>query len=149
MREVLRGHQQIVSNEKYRVWERNQVEQLDTVENHRGFTILLDDQNLTSRFHPTHPATIQAQLIDGGSPGGYVEFKDPWLIDYPDPLYGNNLRNQGMSAPFKSVAYDPRQPNLGLNTQYKGVFLMQEIAPNKPYYSVRAPKEQVIGSYKG
>ena len=155
MREVLRGHQQIVSNEKYRVWERNQVEQLDTVENHRGFTILLDDQNLTSRFHPTHPATMQAQLIDGGSPGGYVEFKDPWLIDYPDSNYGGAMRNRGMNDALWYSKTSPFTPNTnpsGPGSEYKGVFLNQTPDPqnpNAPYYSVRAPQEQVIGSYKG
>jgi len=149
--EVLQGDQSVYSGQKYNVWERNSSRELDVI-NHHPFIIQSYDHNFTSQFAPTHPATIQAQLIDGGSPGGYVEFKDPWLIDYPDPLYGNNLRNQGMSAPFKPVAYDPKQPNLGLNTQYKGVFLNQTPDPqnpNAPYYSVRAPQEQMIGSYKG
>ena len=147
--QCLRGSQSIESGEKYKYWKVGSAVQSD-VTNHHIFTIASNDTIFTSQFAPTHPATIQAQLIDGGSPGGYVEFKDPWLIDYPDPQYGNNLRNQGMSAPFKSVAYDPKQPNLGLNTQYKGVFLNQDYnIPNNPYYSVRAPQEQMIGNYKG
>ena len=99
-REVLRGYQQLVTSpsEKYRVWERNQVAQLDTVQNHRGFTITPFDNNLTSRFNPTDPTiTIKTDLIDApGTTGGDIQFRDPWYIDYRDPDYGNNWRNRGM-----------------------------------------------------
>jgi hypothetical protein len=82
-REVLRGKQDLVSNptEKYRVWERNQVEQLDAVQNHRGFTILPFDENFTSRFHPTHSGvTLQNNLLS--APGGQ---SDDDVIDFKDP----------------------------------------------------------------
>jgi hypothetical protein len=147
--EVLQGEQTISSCEKYNEWKRNFLSEPNIL-NHHEFLIRSNDNNFTSQFQPTNPATIQAQLIDGGNSGGSVEFKDPWLIDYPDPNYGNNLRNQGMSAPFKSVAYNPNEPNLGLNTSYKGVFLNQWYdVPNNPYYTVRAQQEQTINGVKG
>ncbi len=135
------------NQEKYYTWNND-----NNVVNHKKFDIQLGMSRLESQFHPTYPVTIQAQLIDGGNPGGFVEFKDPWLIDYPDPQYGNNLRNQGMSAPFKAVTSGNN--NLGLNTPYKGVFLNQGLTPLNqwvpPFYTVRAPQEQAnIGGYKG
>jgi len=145
-REVLRSYQQLVTNptEKYRVWERNQVEQLDTVQNHRGFTISLDVENLTSRFHHTHETiTVRNEFLSapGADPeDDFVEFKDPWLIDYNDPPYGT--RNQGMAAPFKTY---PSPLNITLASEFKGVFLNQPYDdPPNPYYSVSAPQTQTI-----
>jgi len=77
----------------------------------------------------------------------YVQFKDPWLIDYPDPQYGNTKRNRGMDAPFKSRP-SPFSPDYYTNYSgdiYKGVFLNQDYrVPNQPYYSVRAEPVQWI-----
>lgn len=150
-REILRGYQQLVTGpaEKYRVWERNQVEQLDTVQNHRGFTILPFDENFTSRFHPTHSGiTLQNNFLHapGLNPANdNIAFKDPWLIDYPDPLYGNNERNQGMSAPFKS-RLAPFNPDYSTNYSgdvYLGVFLNQDPQLTPTYYFVQAPTQDV------
>lgn len=147
--ETFRGQQTIVNNpdEKYNQW-KNVLGPISDVTNHHTFSISSDMATLTSQFKTIHNATIQAQLVEGGNPSGAVEFKDPWLIDYPDPNYGNNLRNQGMSAPFKSVPY--AQNNIGINTAYKGVFLNQGGPPEwvPPYYSVNAPSPQVIGGYE-
>jgi len=134
--EIIKGDQQIISGEKFNKWDWD-----DTVFNHRVFGIksTTSDQ-LISKFQPTNNATVQAQLIEGGNPGGSVDFKDPWLIDYADPNYGNNLRNQEMSAPFKTVNYAAN--NLGTSTAYKGVFLSQPITTGKPYYSIRAQQTQ-------
>lgn len=143
--QVILADQNIISNEKYNNWNG-----LTDVTNHHSFIIEEQTDSLTSHFLPTYNATIQTQLIEGGNPSGTVDFMDPWLIDYPDPNYGNNLRNQGMSAPFKSVPYSLN--NLGISTSYKGVFLNQAPDPNNPnvpYYSVREPLTQTINGYTG
>lgn len=160
-REVLRGYQQLVANptEKYRVWERNQVEQLDTVQNHRGFTIALDYEDLTSRFYFTYDSIIirnEFLSAPGADPtDDIIEFKDPWFIDYPDPNYENNLRNRGMddSGPDalrfwtrSSPLYPDYDTPFGQEGyKYRGVFLNQPYDnPPNPYYSVRAPNPQTI-----
>ncbi|NIR92181.1 MAG: hypothetical protein GWO08_00460, partial [Gammaproteobacteria bacterium] len=53
---------------------------------------------LVSEFNPTKPGiTVRNQLLSAPQQdGGAVDFKDPWFIDYPDPDYGDNLRNRGM-----------------------------------------------------
>jgi hypothetical protein len=145
IREILRGKQELVANpvEKYHVWERNQAAQLDTVQNHRGFTIRHDDQNVTSRFHTTNDATLQAQLIDGGSPGGSLNVKDPWQINLNESPYG--YRNRGFDQAVDTlVAYN--QNNLGINTNFNGVFLNEtpQWDPLKPNYSVGAPNPNYI-----
>lgn len=146
MNNVLLSDQSIISNEKYNNWNT-----LSDVTNFHPFIVDANTSSLTSNFQPTNNTTIQAHLIDGGNPGGSLDFMDPWLIDYPDPNYGNNLRNQGMSAPFKSVAYSSN--NLGTSTSYKGVFLNQPPDPNNPnvpYFSVRAPLTQTnVNGYTG
>jgi hypothetical protein len=143
--EVLQGEQVVYNGQKYQNWNN-----FPDVTNHHTFYIDGNTNRFTSNFDYINNATIQAKLIDGGDPGGFVEFKDPWLIDYADPLYGNNLRNQGMSAPFKSVT--SANGNLGLGTVYKGVFLDQGgIPPNltPPYYTLRAPQTQNFGGVIG
>jgi len=147
--QTFRGQQTVVNgpDEKYNQWKVDGSVDND-VKNHHTFTIQSTNGKFTSQFKTIHNATIQAQLVEGGNPSGAVEFKDPWLIDYPDPNYGNNLRNQGMSAPFKSVPY--AQNNIGINTAYKGVFLNENpnFLPDRPNYSVGAPSPQVIGGYE-
>ncbi|RME59931.1 hypothetical protein D6779_03180, partial [Candidatus Parcubacteria bacterium] len=101
--EVLRAAQKIIFNEKYHKWSKD-----DTVSNHREFLITGDfPNNLRSEFHPTKPGIVLKNAFLSAPPGtdpgnDVIAFKDPWLIDYPDPQYGNNKRNQGMAAPFKS-----------------------------------------------
>lgn len=72
---------------------------------------------------------------------GSVFFKDPWLINYPDPLFGNNLRNQGMNAQFKprSSPFFPDYNTSYGGEIYRGVFLNENptYIPQQPYYSVR------------
>ncbi len=150
-REILKGYQQLITNpnEKYRVWERNSIEQLDSVENHRGFTIKIDDNNLTSRFHPTyHNITIKNSLELTSQSGGEIQFKDPWLIDYPDTQYNYTLRNRGMDAPFKQrpSPFYPDDTTSYDGDVYKGVFLNQSGPPlwTPPYYSVGAISPQPV-----
>lgn len=75
---------------------------------------------------------------------GEIQFMDPWLIDD----YSNHLgpRNRGMSADFLSVDYSSN--NIGINTQYNGVFLDQDYnIPGNPYYSVKSDASQEITLY--
>ncbi|MBN2367231.1 MAG: trypsin-like peptidase domain-containing protein, partial [Calditrichaeota bacterium] len=153
-REILRGYQEMVSNpmEKYRTWERNGIEQTDTVQNHRGFTILSDLTDMTSRFHRSY---TNSELINVflNAPVGFnpvndvIDFKDPWFIDYPDPDYGYNKRNQGMDAPFysRSAPFYPDYNSLYNGNKYLGVFLNQnpQFQPGVPVYSVRSFQQDV------
>jgi hypothetical protein len=131
--------------EKYNNWDVNAAIQSD-IRNHRVFAIYPNTSTLTSNFQQTtEGSTIRADLLD--APGNYsnltVQFKDPWLIDYPDPNYGNKFRNQGMSAPLKNRP-SPFYPNLSNNyggDVYKGIFTDQTIASGT-YYSVGAPASQ-------
>jgi len=55
------------------------------------------------------------------------------------------------SQPNQFIKHNsPHSPTGAYNQSTGGVFLMQRYdIPNNPYYSVRAPQEQMIGSYKG
>jgi hypothetical protein len=138
--EVLRGYQNVITNpdEKYRTWET-----YSDVTNHHVFSVTPSMTTLKSQFDNIYGnIVVKNNLLSGGS-GGTIKFKDPWLIDYVDPVYGNNLRNQGTSAPFK----DKTSPlNLTIASEYKGLFLNQSGPPawQIPYYSVGAMSEQTI-----
>jgi hypothetical protein len=150
--EVLKGSQNVVQGptEKYRDWET-----YDDVTNHHVFPISITMNTLKSEFKYTYGnIVIKTNLISGGS-GGTIKFKDPWFIDYADPLYGNNLRNRGMkdNGPDKLDFYDrgsPFYPDLTSpynGYTYKGVFLNQNPNPgnpNVPYYTVGASSQQNI-----
>jgi len=162
-REILRGYQQLVYNpaEKYYVWEKNNVEQLDTIQNHRGFTVDPFIFSLNSCFNLTYPTiTIKTDLLElPGTTGGNIEFRDPWYIDYRDPQYGYNWRNRGMQeARFLTRSLTGQfangwQPDFTTiypesPYPYNGVFLNENprFEPGKPYYSVRVPQSQIIYS---
>jgi hypothetical protein len=145
--EVLQGDQIIYSGQKYNKWSKD-----DTVTNHRAFVIESGFPNtLTSQFNPTNNAIVQAQLLEGGIPGGSVEFKDPWYIDFQDAAYGNNWRNRGMTDALWYSKTSPFTPNTnpsGPGSEYKGVFLNQWYdVPNNPYYTVRAQQTQTISGF--
>ncbi|MCF7902883.1 MAG: T9SS type A sorting domain-containing protein [Candidatus Marinimicrobia bacterium] len=126
--ETLRGSQDIISGQKFNNWSLD-----DSVLNHRTFYIQESfPTELISRLTSTHNATIAADVPIANPT---VEFKDPWLIDYPDPAYGNSLRNRGLDAPFISVVSGTN--NVGLSTDYKGVFLNQYPAQTPNYYFLR------------
>lgn len=131
---VFRANQVLQSNNKYFRWKIGDGE-ASTNLNHQPFLIATTPVTLSAEFNQTNDVTIQARFVEGGDPGGSVEFMDPWLIDFADASYGNNVRNQGMSAPFKTVNYASN--NLGLTTSYKGVFLGR-LTSDPNYYSVRA-----------
>ncbi|HMN50021.1 MAG TPA: hypothetical protein PKD67_12825, partial [Ignavibacteriaceae bacterium] len=139
--QVIQGDQAIYSNEKYNNWNDDKSD----VRNHHEFLITPLTTELVSKFEPTYPnVTLKNSLELSSQSGGNIEFKDPWLVDYPDSLYGNTLRNRGMDARFKQRT-SPFYPDYTTNYNgdvYKGVFLNQGITPQgqwqPPYYSVKA-----------
>jgi hypothetical protein len=144
---TLLGDQNVLQSQKHEIWKVNGHPSPDVV-NHRSFTINPNTNDLLSQFTPAYNATLQAQLIEGGN--GYVDFKDPWLIDYPDLSYGSTLRNRGMNALYYSV--ESSGNNLGLGTAHQGVLLgkggfLNPIVP--PYYSINAPLWQQFGALRG
>jgi len=109
--------------------------------NHGTIQINQNTDIVKAQFTHAKDATIQAQLIEGGSPGGSIQIKDPWFPDYNESPYGT--RNRGDSAIFNSVNY--LSNNIGTTTLYKGVFLNQRYdVPNPIYYSVNAPSPTTI-----
>jgi Pro-kumamolisin, activation domain/Dockerin type I domain len=140
---VLQGDQNVYSGEKYNNWIRNTSSETD-VSNHHTFIVQTNDNNFTSHFQPRYNATIQSQLLENGSIGGSLKFQDPWLIDFQEPGYGTNFRNQGMTAPFDTVNYSSN--NLGINTSHSGIFINQ-LLPNGSYYSIQAPLTQTINGH--
>ncbi len=144
--QTFRGDQgfQLTPFQKYNNWNN-----LSTVENHKKFYLDGSLSRLNSNFKLTYSdITIKNSLeLSSINSNDSIFFKDPWLIDYPDPLYGNTLRNQGMNAPFKKRP-SPFYPDYSTSYNgdvYKGVFLNQGW-PNwdPPYYSVKADYVQDI-----
>lgn len=135
-------------NEKYNNWNDDK----SAVANHHTFTILSTTNDLTSYFGATYSnITIKNNLENFDNiNGGYIWFKDPWLIDYSDPVYGSTKRNRGMDidgndrldykqrvSPFYSNFAVPN------GDDYKGVFLSQSYTiPNNSYYSVKVDAVQ-------
>ncbi len=149
---VLQGSQKLISAQKYNVWKKSGVV-ISDIKNHHEFLIDTSYSNstLTSQFNSTYPSmTIKNEFpeVNGLNPANdLIHFQDPWLIDYPDPLYGNTLRNRGMDAPFKQRT-SPFYPDYSTSYNgdvYKGVFLNQDYRVlGQPYYSVKAEAVQDI-----
>ena len=142
---TLQGSQKIISNEKYNQWKFNFTE-ISDIKNHHEFIIdnTYQGSKLTSQFITTYSSITvknEFQEVAGLNPSNdNIHFKDPWLIDYPDSLYGNTLRNRGMDAPFKQRT-SPFYPDYTTSYNgdvYKGVFLNQGLDWQPPYYSVKA-----------
>lgn len=131
--EILQAKQDLTTNptEKYNRWNEE-----EDVTNHHVFDIDVDFTSAISNFKRTHSSiTLQNNFLTaapGSNPADdHIYFKDPWLIDYADPNYGGNLRNQGMSAPFEE-ADAPFTPNTGSGpgSEYLGVFLDESGPPS-------------------
>jgi hypothetical protein len=83
-----------------------------------------------------------------------IMFKDPWLIDYQDPNFANQLRNRGMdltewrnrTSPFNPDYNTVFQNGNDPSQTYKCVFLSQDpnFLPDLPNYSVKSPGYQDI-----
>ncbi|MFN3694650.1 MAG: hypothetical protein ACK4UV_06545, partial [Ignavibacterium sp.] len=143
--ECLKNQQEILQNQKFQKWNQNNNELI----NHYSFTFNSTQlTSLTGYFDFTIDNvvirnTIDKMIFNDSIP---IYFKDPWLIDFPDPLYGNSLRNRGMDAPFKKRP-SPFYPDYTTSYNgdvYKGVFLNQGEDWLPPYYSVKADYVQDI-----
>jgi hypothetical protein len=101
---IIRSSQASFNNEKFNFWKFNN--QIDTnVINTKKFKFYSFIDNLISNFNPSYENILLKnnfiEKVELNPDYDYIYFKDPWLIDYPDPQYGNTLRNRGMDAPFK------------------------------------------------
>ncbi|MDP3150716.1 MAG: T9SS type A sorting domain-containing protein [Ignavibacteria bacterium] len=127
---------------------------MNDVTNHQPFTITPATSQILSQFDSTQSGiTIKNNLEQTAVTGGTIDFKDPWLIDYADSVYGSSMRNRGMEAPFKSrtAPFYPDVTTSYSGDVYKGVFLNQGADWQPPYYSVQTPQTQNInlGSPQG
>ncbi|MBI1805660.1 MAG: T9SS type A sorting domain-containing protein [Ignavibacteria bacterium] len=151
--EVLRGTQDVLGgvsgSEKYNRWNTD-----PDVVNHHAFPITAQTNTFRSNFksissYSNANTIIRNELIDAPAvEGGTIKFKDPWLIDFNDPSYGSNARNQGGSAPRNPLGSPFKLRDH--TTDYKGVFLGEEPDPNKPlkpFYEVEALSTQPIGGF--
>ena len=146
--ETFRSFQEITEDapyEKYNNWEG-----FTDVSNYRNFLIQYPTNILTSKFKQTYTNTTFDNVfieLPGPNPSSdVIEFKDPWLIDYDDPVYfGTDKRNQGMNAPFKlhTAPFRPDYTTSYSGDVYKGVFLNQ-LFQDGIYYSVNSPDMQPI-----
>jgi hypothetical protein len=148
--QTFRGHQGFLLSpyQKYNNWNN-----LSEVENHKKFYMDGSLSRLNSNFKETYSGVkIQNNLEGTTIGGGNIYFKDPWFIDYPDPAFGNTLRNRAMTD---AVFYSRPSPffpdyNTGYNVyKYQGVFLNQGYNPvtqtwQPPYYSVKTDEVQSI-----
>jgi len=136
--QTLRGRQDIVSGEKYNNWIID-----NDVKNHRAFSITQSSPSslISNLKQVTGNVTINVNLTGSHT----IQFKDPWFVDYADPSYGNNLRNRGSDAVFRtrSTPFCPDYTTTYENGQsYKGVFMDQNLTFNstKPIYTLKAPQ---------
>ncbi|PJA98238.1 MAG: hypothetical protein CO128_08360, partial [Ignavibacteriales bacterium CG_4_9_14_3_um_filter_30_11] len=146
--QVYQANQEIISNQKYNIWKVDGIAD-SSIMNHHPFQIQNIPSTYTAQFYPTYSGVTIQNSIEGTSVNiGSIAFKDPWLIDYADPGYGNNLRNRGMSAPFKTMSspFIPDYTTSFSGDVYKGVFLNQNpnFLPNLPNYSVSVQSPQTI-----
>lgn len=146
--QIILGDQTIISNQKYHRWVRNSVNE-SNIMNHHSFIIQSFDNNFTSRFEPTQLSITIKNSLEGTSvSGGNIQLRDPWFIDYPDPNYGNQLRNRGIDSALFYSRVSPFLPDYSTpynGKTYKGVFLNQPYTGNNPvYYSVKSDATQPI-----
>ncbi|MCA0445485.1 MAG: T9SS type A sorting domain-containing protein [Bacteroidetes bacterium] len=133
---IFRGEQNVINGYKYKQWYQNSVVQSDVL-NHHSFYGTYQLSSLTSFLSDIYTASLIVNLDNVELPTGNVQFKDPWLIDFPDPVTNYSLRNRGMAgAEFKNISSG--QGNLGVSSPYKGVFLNLPIETGKPYYKLKA-----------
>ncbi len=127
--------------QKYWKWTQNSV---DIFTNHHNFTIASGSNLIRSTFKSSEQGIqLKTKVENTVELNGKIEFKDPWLIDYPDPAFGNTPRNRGMAAPFKELS---TPYTFTYSSDYKGLFLEQSGPPlwTSPYYALKMPDEQPI-----
>ena len=140
--------------QKYWKWTQNSN---DYITNHHNFTVLSGINMLRATFKSTDEGiTIKNEILEapGLNPADdFIQYKDPWFIDYPDPQFPNPQggyyrRNQGMEAVYRARSA-PFYPNYNdpyeYNQPYKGIFLDQNSTfdPNLPIYSVKTEPHNI------
>ncbi len=71
------------------------------------------------------------------------EFLDPWLRDSVN-LFG--ILNRSVDAIFKkqTTPFSPNTDTSGLGSEYRGVFLNQEVSSDNPYYYIRTKRNSLF-----
>ncbi|RCK72084.1 MAG: Cell surface protein [Ignavibacteriae bacterium] len=143
---IFRATEDIFYSQKFNKWNIGNI-----IKIHNEFTINNESKNIISKLdYTTNNITISNELIGATFyQKGDIEFKDPWLVNVTDSSFYEHpygYRNLGMNAPFKqeTSAFRPT-----LESKYKGMFLNQGGTPpnlTPPYYSVRVPLNQFIGT---
>ena len=135
---VLQAETNVVFNpqEKYQLWNDDRGNTYYT-----NFINFIPEDlfvSMTSQFKYTKDATVLTK-VDNVAYENVISFTDPWLRDFNEPPYG--LRNQGLSAqPHTLTNVDN---NIGINSNYKGVFLDQRPNIEGVYYSVQIGRAHV------
>lgn len=139
---VLKSDKEIYNNQKFHHWTGafgNDIQQIINVDNSTGKTLI-------SQFEPVYEGVTVKNSIEGTeSTGGSIGFKDPWLADYSDPAFGNELINQGVNAPVKEKT-SPFVPSFTVPNNgdlHKGVFLNAADSSGS-FYSVKALQSEDI-----
>jgi Secretion system C-terminal sorting domain len=145
--QTILGDQTIISNQKYEKWATLISGDEPNVINHHSFITKPSNDTYTSRFIPTQPGvTIKNSLEGTDATGGYLDFRDPWLIDSIDASHGNQVMNRGMDHVIWHQRNSPFHPDYTTSYggyTYKGVFLDQAIGPNKTYYNCWSGDQQI------
>ncbi len=141
--QVLRATQKTLpvvggTNQKYVSWSID-----PNILNHRSFFIGDADVRITANLAPIYNGIIIKNELNGIDIGGTIDFRDPWFIDFADPIYQGNLRNSG---PVEAQWYSRPSPfQLSSFPAYQGVFLNQ--SPSGPHYSIRTAPARKVGSF--
>jgi hypothetical protein len=145
--QTFRGYQSLLLNPSQKFY--NWGLQSDII-NHNSFFLDGRITKINSNFKKTYSLISIKNTTDGNiTIGGNVQFKDPWYIDYADPDFGNNYRNCGNDAIYRTRT-SPFNPNFTTtyenNQTYGGVFLGQnpQFQTGVPGYSVKATSPQTI-----
>ncbi len=120
------------NTEKQNRWEYNNPNIPPVYALTNSFTFLPStERTMKSRFQSTEKCSLKA-LVDGVEYAGLdFEFKDPWF-------YYSSNGNWYQSDVFKTYSY-PLYLDNSSTQSYGGVFLLQEVSPTSPYYSIRSP----------
>lgn len=136
----------IYNAEKY-----HHYQNITDVRNFREQFIGTQNYGTTSIFNHTYPGIIIQNVLSEvpsiNPPDDTIQFKDPWLRDYNDPLHGNKKRNRGNNGAIFHNLPSPFYPNFTASYSgnvYKGIFLDQPIISDQPYYAVNAISPQLV-----
>ncbi len=149
--QVILADQTLISGEKYNNWNG-----VSDVINHHSFFINEQTNSLISYFRPVYTGITIKNALEGTSvTGGFIEFLDPWYIDFEDQNHADQNRNRGMENAYarerESLPFTPDYTTSYANGSdpshaYQGVFLNQSGPPywNPPYYTAQALTDQDI-----